>query len=117
MRKSRFLGVVAVLLSSSANAQTNAQSVKDACMGDYQRYCIGVLPGGGRIVACLREHADALNASCTAAISLAARCVDDYKRFCPQTELESGELRACLLEHRADLSAGCAAVMAKPARN
>ena len=117
MRKTWFLGVTATVLSSGANAQMDAQSVRDACMGEYQRYCAGVLPGGGRIVACLNEHADALNAQCAKVISLAARCVDDYKRFCPQTEPGNGGLRACLLEHRTDLSPGCALAIAKPARN
>lgn len=117
MRKTWFLGVAAMVLSSGANAQMGAQSIRDACMSEYQRYCAGVLPGGGRIVACLNEHADALNAQCAAAVSLAALCLNDYKRFCPQAEPANGELRACLHEHRRDLSAGCAAVMAKFAQN
>jgi hypothetical protein len=117
MRKTWFLAAAAMLISTSANAQMDAQSVREACMGEYQRYCAGVLPGGGRIVACLSEHADTLNGQCAAVISLAARCVDDYKRFCPQANPANGELRACLLNHQADTSPACAAAIANLARN
>jgi hypothetical protein len=33
-------------------------------MGDYQKYCKGVTPGGGRIIACLSKENDKLTADC-----------------------------------------------------
>jgi hypothetical protein len=33
-------------------------------MGDYQKYCKGTTPGGGRIIACLAKSSDKLTAEC-----------------------------------------------------
>jgi hypothetical protein len=33
-------------------------------MGDYQKYCKGTKPGGGRIIACLAKSNDKLTAEC-----------------------------------------------------
>jgi hypothetical protein len=33
-------------------------------MGDYQKYCKGTTPGGGRIIACLSKANDKLTAEC-----------------------------------------------------
>ncbi|WP_426437832.1 hypothetical protein [Bradyrhizobium genosp. P] len=35
-----------------------------ACMGDYQKYCKDVTPGGGRIIACLSKESDRLTPAC-----------------------------------------------------
>jgi hypothetical protein len=39
-------------------------AIRTACAGDVQKFCAGVQTGGGRIVACLREHKDALSNQC-----------------------------------------------------
>jgi hypothetical protein len=38
--------------------------IKDACRKDYERLCSGVLPGGHRIVKCLRANAGSLSPDC-----------------------------------------------------
>ena len=35
-----------------------------ACKGDYDKFCKGVMPGGGRIVACLNKERDKLADAC-----------------------------------------------------
>ncbi|MCC8963282.1 hypothetical protein H8A95_13415 [Bradyrhizobium sp. Pear76] len=45
-----------------AQELTNAQ--RDACMGDYQKFCKSVAPGGGRIIACLAKESDKLTPAC-----------------------------------------------------
>ena len=41
------------------------------CHADYDRLCSGVRPGGGRILACLQNHASELRASCAQSMSRA----------------------------------------------
>ena len=50
--------------SASAFAQELTAEQRDACMGDYEKYCKGTVPGGGRIIACLAKSSDKLTAGC-----------------------------------------------------
>jgi hypothetical protein len=52
----------------SAFAQTPTPDQRGACGADYQKYCTGTAPGGGRVVACLNQHRDQLSAACKKAI-------------------------------------------------
>lgn len=58
---------------TQAPPQMRAQAAQLAqtCFGDYQRLCFGVRPGGGRVLACLQQHADALSQPCAAVIPTA----------------------------------------------
>lgn len=42
-----------------------------ACRADYDALCASVAPGGGRIVACLRQHAAQLSPACREALAAA----------------------------------------------
>ena len=57
-----------VLLSGAVLAQTPTTDQRSACKQDYEKYCAGTAPGGGRIVACLNKHRDKLTATCQNAI-------------------------------------------------
>ena len=50
--------------SYAAYAQELTAAQRDACMGDYEKYCKGVTPGGGRIIACLAKQTDKLTPAC-----------------------------------------------------
>ena len=57
--------IAAVLCTSaSAFAQELTAAQRDACMGDYEKYCKGTVPGGGRIIACLAKSSDKLTPAC-----------------------------------------------------
>jgi hypothetical protein len=58
--------LIATLLCAceTAFAQQLTTEQRDACMGDYQKYCKGTTPGGGRIIACLAKSSDRLTAEC-----------------------------------------------------
>ena len=58
--------LIAVLLSvpSVAFAQALTPEQRSACMGDYEKFCKGVAPGGGRIIACLAQSSDKLTPDC-----------------------------------------------------
>jgi hypothetical protein len=45
-----------------------ALSPRQACEGDYHKFCAGVQKGGGRIVDCLTAHKDELTTACQEAL-------------------------------------------------
>jgi hypothetical protein len=50
--------------SQAALAQELTAAQRNACMGDYEKYCKDVTPGGGRIIACLAKSSDKLTPAC-----------------------------------------------------
>ena len=54
----------------SPQAMADAQA---ACAGDVQKLCAGVPSGGGRIVACLKQHQAEVSDGCKQAIAKAMR--------------------------------------------
>ena len=58
----------AIGVCGSAFAQTPTADQRGACGQDYQKYCAGTAPGGGRVVACLNTHRDKLSTACKKAI-------------------------------------------------
>jgi hypothetical protein len=63
--------------SQSPPAQgPSQQAVADAraaCDTDIQKLCLGVQPGGGRILACLKQHKDQVSAVCKQAVLKATK--------------------------------------------
>jgi hypothetical protein len=62
---------------SQAGDQAQIQSLKAACGADASRLCGNVLPGGGRILACLQQQQSQLGADCRAALPLAEKIKDE----------------------------------------
>ncbi|MGA8672380.1 MAG: cysteine rich repeat-containing protein [Terracidiphilus sp.] len=73
----RVLRVLLVVFASGAaqfglaQSQPSLDALRAACSADAQRLCAGVQPGGGRVVACLKEHKDSLSDQCRQAAGLA----------------------------------------------
>ncbi|MBX9819243.1 cysteine rich repeat-containing protein [Afipia birgiae] len=66
--------IVALLgLSGSAYAQDLTAEQRSACMGDYEKFCKGVAPGGGRVIACLSKSSDKLTAECKKVLTAAEK--------------------------------------------
>src|SRR5260370_2998732 len=67
---------IAVLAASLFRPQTSpAQSAsgqssdpRTACASDVQKLCAGVQPGGGRVLACLKQHKDEVSNVCKQAV-------------------------------------------------
>ncbi len=59
--------VTGIAVTSFAAAQVPAP-LRTACMNDYKAYCSNVLPGGGRILACMRDKQAKLTLGCTAVL-------------------------------------------------
>jgi Cysteine rich repeat len=62
------IAVVACVVGFSTAAFAQNPSAREACKADYEKYCSGVSPGGGRIVACLNKQRDSLSEGCKTAL-------------------------------------------------
>jgi CelD/BcsL family acetyltransferase involved in cellulose biosynthesis len=51
-----------------ATAALAAADVRSACMADYMALCASVSPGGGRVVACMKEHREQVSTACKVAV-------------------------------------------------
>lgn len=78
MRNVMIAAAAALLLAAPvpASAQEDektgpGRALHGACHEDVQRLCAGIQPGGGRIIACMRDHAGDLSPTCRDAIDKA----------------------------------------------
>ena len=65
-----FVSAARAAQSAQAGDQQQLAAIQAACADDAKKLCAGVQPGGGRIVACLREHKDSLSDRCKKAAGL-----------------------------------------------
>lgn len=95
----------------------------EACGPDAEKLCKDVKPGGGRVVACLKQHEAELSPECKAvggkirerrgegrekARELGAACRGDAQKLCAGIKPGGGRIIECLKQHEADVSPGCA---------
>jgi hypothetical protein len=53
------------LLGTPARAQPSpSPAQRAACEDDYKQYCPDVVPGGGRIIACLKQNIAKISEKC-----------------------------------------------------
>jgi cysteine rich repeat protein len=73
--KCRMLPLSFLVISSLAVQAQDAPpaGAREACKPDMQKFCADVKPGGGRIIACLRDHKDQLSQACSDAMASAAK--------------------------------------------
>ena len=60
-------------IAQAASAQEMTAEQRSACMGDYEKYCKGVTPGGGRIIACLAKESDKITPACKKVLAAAEK--------------------------------------------
>jgi len=65
-RRAAWVSLAAFALLGSAMA-ANAAGLS-YCKADAERLCPGVPPGGGRLIACLKEHKEEVSIGCGKAI-------------------------------------------------
>ena len=67
------IGLLGFAATTSAQQQAAPAGggVRHACAADYRALCPGVEPGGGRIMACFRQHSGELSMGCKGALAAA----------------------------------------------
>ena len=79
MSRSRELSIVCIVAvlagyllrpqtSPAQSASGQSSDPRTACASDVQKLCAGVQPGGGRVLACLKQHKDEVSDGCKQAI-------------------------------------------------
>ncbi len=64
MRTALLVTAIALATLTSAAAQDFTAAQREACKGDYDKFCKGTIPGGGRVIACLNKQRDQLSSAC-----------------------------------------------------
>ncbi len=116
-----------VLLGGTAAAQKGPmEMVMDGCKMELDTYCKGVVPGEGRILACLYAFEDKLSNRCEYALYdaatqleravnalayMAGECREDLKKYCSDVKPGEGRLLNCLDSNGARLSVRCKQAM------
>ena len=59
-----FAGFLTFVASAPALAQDFTPEQRAACKGDYEKFCRGTRPGGGRVLACLSKQYGGLSETC-----------------------------------------------------
>ena len=59
---------LAALVSAESGALAQQAAAMKYCKADFERLCPGVQPGGGRIIACLKEHKEEMSIGCGKAL-------------------------------------------------
>jgi hypothetical protein len=115
------LGVL--LLATSAFAGTDPVSIiSEGCNKEINTYCKTVIPGEGRVLACLYAHSEKLSNRCEYALYdvaaqleravaaltyIANECNDDLEKYCAAVRPGGGRLLQCLENNEKKLSDRC----------
>jgi hypothetical protein len=98
--------ITTACLSTTVFAQTNNAMMR-ACRSDAQSHCPTVIPGGGRVAQCLKEHEAELTASCKAQLATILECSQQVKDICGAQATSPRGIRSCFAEHASKFSAAC----------
>lgn len=63
------VGIAFPVGSAFAQAGQLPPKVREMCESDYKKFCAATIPGGGRILACMRSNSARLTDACRAALN------------------------------------------------
>lgn len=73
-----FFTLAALFAAGAAHAQEQPQpnreqmrQIRAVCEADIRKACPGIMPGGGRLMACIQEKPEQLSKPCTEALQAA----------------------------------------------
>jgi hypothetical protein len=110
--------IVAALSLLALPLSAHAQ---DACKADAERLCKDIVPGGGRIIGCLKSHEADLSPACRERMAagkarmerVKEACKPDVEKFCQEIKPGEGRIAACLKSHDSELAPACHQIVDK----
>ena len=96
--------------------------LETACRTELETYCLKVVPGNKRGLACIYAHSDKLSHPCEMALyeaagelqnamtnleAFARSCHEDMEKFCSSVEPGKGRILACLADNHQEVSERC----------
>jgi len=106
MRTCRPLTLVALALGLAAASTFAADAAgPQACRADAKKVCAGTQPGGGRVLACLKEHEAELSPDCKAALPTLQQCAHELQSACGDSGRRG--LRECVRKNADKISPEC----------
>ena len=115
-RMSRTVGMlVGVIVCTLVAGGATLAGQANPCADDMKKLCAGVQPGGGKLLACMKEHESELSPQCQAVQKatqakgqeFTAACKTDAEKLCKSVQPGGGRILGCLKQHQAELSPGC----------
>ena len=118
----------ATLLIGLTAPSLSAQDIIAACSDVIASHCADVVPGDGRLYACLYAHEDKVSEACDEAVAdvhdqldiffelvrfAKQECRADIATHCGDVAAGGGRIYSCLKERESVLSASCAEVMSR----
>ena len=127
MKRSMYIWIVTFVVALLAAPQAFAvekvvETVAKGCEKEIKTYCSQVIPGEGRVLACLYAHEDKLSGQCEYALYDAAaqlerfvaaltyvanECDEDLEKFCSNIAPGEGRLLKCLKKNKKKIQARC----------
>jgi hypothetical protein len=128
------LAALLVAMTSTGGAQTSGpgataaipaelgEQVLNGCRSELANFCAGVVPGQGRVLACLYAHGDKISGRCEYALYnvaaqleraiaamtyVASECRAELEAHCAEVDVGEGRVAQCLKDHASDLSPRC----------
>lgn len=83
----------------------HAQGQGGVCKADAQKLCKDTKPGGGRVMACLKEHESELSPACKEQLPVMAACGQEMKKVCG--DAGQRKMRECVKKNADKLKAVC----------
>jgi hypothetical protein len=116
------LAILPLLVTAATAQESVVETVANGCKVEIEKYCAEVVPGEGRVLACLYAYGDKLSAKCEFALYDAAvqleravaaltyvanECDEDLDKYCASIEPGEGRLLECIEKHDKKVSKRC----------
>jgi len=93
------------------SAIAQGMALRQACGVEIQQHCPGVVPGEGRLRACVKEHFADFSETCKQAllssVAVVRVCKEDVQRTCAGVQPGGGRIQACMKDHFTEYSDRC----------